>query len=141
MYGVGLDYPLEEWFEFSIKPCSHRPNFVEKSILQEKKPGIHQKHPCWIGAHPEILTGIEKDSKNSCELLFYSHTNSERIRVDIPTAQWLVKHLRLNSPGSTQLLTNENWRTEYENATGREYESLTKSPLWKLLVTFGLLML
>ncbi|MBK9270930.1 MAG: radical SAM protein [Saprospiraceae bacterium] len=97
MHGIGLDFSLQEWFEFKIPKTQIRPSFVEDSLLEED-PEVIKPHAkwVWIGNIPIVEnenTGKTKDVKEKQILHFHSKQDEYSLRLKKHDAECLMEAL------------------------------------------------
>ena len=64
MHGICFEFPLQDWFDFKIKPTTVAPNFIE-GFLDESKKALVLKETTkilWTGSLPRLKT-IKKSKK------------------------------------------------------------------------------
>lgn len=145
MHGIGLDYPLSEWFDFSIPRTSIKTDFIEK-VLQEQP----EEEPSgnmnlfWISNVPKIVHSKGKNSPGDmCELSFSDKKNHYSVPTGRDTAEWLCKILHELRPQSNQpLLTYAQFKAKFAAAELQDYDNFEQfrtSYTWQQIRNKGLL--
>ncbi|MBK9630000.1 MAG: radical SAM protein [Saprospiraceae bacterium] len=99
MHGIGLEYPLQEWFDFKIPKSSIKPEFISKCIMEEDQVQIkpHAKY-LWIGQHPQI-SNFQKKKKDLIidyyKLEFYNKQENYILELKTADAECLLSALDL----------------------------------------------
>lgn len=91
MHGIGFDYTLKEWFDFSIPKTTHSPKQISQYIkLQEFQEVTSSKIILWTG-----LKQVELIVKESNETHLIIQTNNNSIHISLPTQQanWVASSL------------------------------------------------
>ena len=144
MYGIGLNYPLNEWFEFEIPSTTCNPELVSAYLAKKPKPGSEQQQLLWLGNPPEIMAHQKRDKKsssNTCELIFHSPTEEKSIQLETILAKWLVGHLKSITPDNNQVTRIKDWQRSIKKEFDADLYSIMKPDLWDTLKSCGLLLL
>lgn len=144
MHGIGLDYPLQDWFDFDIPNTLISPDFisfsVERSDKKEPKPNSKL---VWVGNLPEIDYFEEEDEEGTwemAELAFYNKVGELFLQTDAPTAAWLYELMEKLSPQKGQsLLTFAQLQQSYEEAELGDISDFIEDSIWESLRDSSLL--
>ena len=90
MHDIGFDFPLQDWFDFSIPKTTVPPDFIENAL---EDPGQYDLKPStklvWVGPLPLIT-----ENKNEILLQFHNQNNSAEIVLDLEKGKWLERFLK-----------------------------------------------
>jgi hypothetical protein len=69
MHGVGLDYPLQEWFDFKIPRTTIDDNFIVENLFEDD-PVVIKPHAkwVWLGTMPEVKILQKRIKRNPSEV-------------------------------------------------------------------------
>ncbi|WP_235296291.1 B12-binding domain-containing radical SAM protein [Portibacter marinus] len=94
MHGVGIDFPLQDWFEFSIPETTIDPNFIAEALeVQEHMITKPNALIYWVGSE---LT-IEQEGNKSVIRVF-SNDAEERVILKSEDAFWLQNFVKDREP-------------------------------------------
>lgn len=89
MHGIGLDFDLQEWFDFKIPASTIGSNFIENVLSEEVHPITKPSALiCWLGATP--LVDIKGDSM---ALTFYTNDDEALVNFSILDGEWLISFI------------------------------------------------
>lgn len=143
MYGVGLNYELESWFDFKIPATSHRPTLISSHIDINTETDAENSRLLWIGRTPEIYPpAIAASSSSGEKYRLELQSLTDRISVNAPpaVAPWLKRHLPLLSPKYPPTRLRD-WQADFEAETSYDFIDFRNSPAWGTLHEAGLLLL
>ena len=146
MHGIGLDYPLKDWFDFPIPRTSVKAEYIQKSLAMQsdEEPSDHL-NVIWLPNTPTIIRSQGKASKGGMsELLFSDKKNQCKILTGHSTANWLCEILQEIRPQSNQpMMTYGQFKARFKAAKLDDYEDFEdfrNSYTWQQLRS-GLLIL
>lgn len=129
MHGIGLDYDLQEWFDFKIQKTKISYNYIEQCLHNEK--ALFNKPTAKIiNLLPKPICKI---SKGKWELLF--HVNYDTITMKLPAqeAQWLINMLEITCVyNNTKTLTLQQLKQDFEKAMSNFELFWHSKPMLKL---------
>jgi len=138
MHGIGLDLPLQDWFDFKI-PSTTVPknailNFVEaNSETKQFKPSSKF---IWLGSLPSIKK-VEKikKSKTSTSYHFQFSTLQHELKLKSTDlmGDWLEHLFPLIHFSSKKVQTYENLSIQFNEFTGKEFQYFTESQEFSVL--------
>ena len=120
MHGIGLDFPLHDWFDFKVPRTSIPKNYIAQ-VLQEAEP-FSQKPTAkivWLGAAPAVRTFTKTKKGNQWDMATLTFQDKrETVRIDAPRAQgeWLAAILQKLSVANPGVLTFQEVKADYEAA-------------------------
>jgi hypothetical protein len=88
MHGQCYDFPLQDWFNFSVPRTTIKANFISKCLAQTDEPPKPHAKIIWVGHLPTV-----KSQGNYLVLTFYEKLETFSIKLDSPKGQWLVNLL------------------------------------------------
>jgi hypothetical protein len=102
MHGIGLDFPLQEWFDFKVPRTTVKPDFVEKALADQSERQTKATHlAIWLGQKVNILeTNAKKKRQDDWVTMeFLDKKASVSLQTGQQTAEWLchlIPQLRLS---------------------------------------------
>lgn len=119
MHGVGLDFPLKEWFDFKIPKTGIDNNFIEKCLEDNEDIGFKpNKKMVWLGNDPVVKSKLKKKKGNDIEffqLCFYNKTHNFEVMLEADKAHWLLKQLELMQPTADSNCACGDFMKSYED--------------------------
>ena len=135
MHGKCLDFPIQEWFNFSIPKTTVSPTLIENYIqnipLQLPK---NQSQVVWLGYTPQIK--VRK--KNIQNFTFFTKENSISFDLSKTEAEWLfwlIENANLQKDNKLRFAELEE---KYNSITGNSFDYFFTSRQWRLLQKAGL---
>lgn len=143
MHGIGLDYPLQEWFDFEVPNTLISPNFIEYSIASEDKKEYRSNAKIiWLGNLPEIqFFTKKKGSVKISELAFHNKTAPLFIEMEAHLGEWLFEIFDLLDIEAENVLSFGEFQKQFEAAELGDFEVFLKGTVWTKLRSSGLLLL
>jgi hypothetical protein len=136
MHGIGLDMPLQEWFEFKIPRTQIPKNYIARILTQrdEKIPKANAKI-CWLGPIP-TLGQITRG-----KYAFHLSTGREEVELQVPEklATWLVEVLASVSLGPSKTCTFEEFQKAFSQARLGDFMQFWQGEIGEELREIGLL--
>ncbi|MCE4217057.1 B12-binding domain-containing radical SAM protein [Aquirufa antheringensis] len=113
MHGIGLDMPLQEWFEFKIPRTQIPKNYVKRILAStaESFPKPTAKI-CWLGPVPSV----GKSSRGKTILQMSLGRDEVELLVPEKLGSWLVDTLDQLAVGSNKTWIFEEFEKEYVKA-------------------------
>ena len=107
MHGIGLELPLQDWFDFKIPRTKISPDFIENCLNSNSPFNIKPSAKVvWLGTIPSIRE-ISKSKRGvtrlQLELTFHDVTETYRIRTEKEKGLWLLDILEKLSPTNKPL--------------------------------------
>lgn len=132
MHGIGLDYELEDWFDFEIPPTLIAPEYIAYSINQSDRKKLRASTKLvWTGSLPELMID---ESSDSAELIFFNKTKDLVIKTDRKTAEWLYTYFEeLYPQEDKELSTFKAIKESYIEAGLDGFEEFLTSDCWQQL--------
>lgn len=133
MNGVGLDFPLQDWFDFGVPHPDHPKKYIQK-ILRSNPGTPLQDHlrVVWLGGRPR--SPHSSKSKKSLLAIPLLHGDLE-VELESAVASWLGDFL---CQVNTTKITLGDFRKAYDSAGFREFDAFLKSKAMLELRTEGL---
>jgi hypothetical protein len=110
MHGIGLDMPLQDWFEFKIPRTQIPKNYIARILTtkEEKMPQAKAKI-CWLGPIPTL----GKLNRGKYVLQMSMSREEEELLVPEKLGAWLVEILERISVGPHKTWTYEEFQKAY----------------------------
>jgi hypothetical protein len=131
MHGIGLDFDLQDWFDFKIPATTIEPDFIENCLTEEVYP-ITKPNALiyWSGAMPESTLKGKKMS-----FTFYTNDEEAVVDFDMQDGQWLKDFI-----AKSQSMRYKDLRSIYE-IDQEHFEGFWYSKEMDLVKEMGLLIL
>jgi len=145
MHGIGLDFPLHEWFDFKVPRTSVPKQYIAEALQEAEVFSLKPTAKLvWLGNAP-TATSFTKTKKGQqwemTTLTFQNKKETFRINLDQAPAQWLCTLLQQLSVNSPDLHTLQQVKTGYEAAGLDGFELLWYGKQVGMLRQRGLLVL
>ncbi|MCS6832026.1 MAG: radical SAM protein, partial [Flammeovirgaceae bacterium] len=139
MHGIGLDFPLQTFFDFKIPKPTHPKNLIA-SFLQ--KPEKHDAEKptyrvLWIGNSPELQTLNNRNVK----VLFYEKRELLALKTTTIIGEWWMSIFPKISLESREIFTLSQMKQDFEKTVGEDFYGFLESPFWRELRKSSLLLL
>lgn len=136
MHGIGLDMPLQEWFDFKIPRTQIPKNYVAR-ILAPKPEELPKPNAkiCWLGPIPSL----EKRTRGKYILQMSLGRDEEELIVPEQLGMWLVDILARISLGPTKTWTFEEFQKEYNQSGLEDFRNFWEGEIVEELREMGLL--
>ncbi len=139
MNGVGLDFPVNDWFDFETSTTTVDDDFIESSLRGFSKDKYRPNDLVIWNNNTPTISIFEEEGEEFGELVFFNKKNEWGFETEKPLAEWIVTiFLRAQSKEETPLKFNELKANFEENDLG-DFEELLASPIWEALCENGLL--
>jgi len=133
MHGIGLDMPLQEWFDFKIPRTQIPKNYIARILSQkeDKFPKANAK-VCWLGPIPTY-------DKPTQTLTFSLGREDVELEVPEKMGNWLVNTLPYLALGPERTGTFEEFQTKFTKSGLGNFERFWEGELVEELREMGLL--
>lgn len=140
MHETGLDFDLQEWFDFEVPATLIDPDFIADSIAftTAKSPGRNTQI-LWLGNQPEIHF-YEEDHKKMAELVFYNKSEDLALQIDARRGEWLYEMFENLAIYQEKRLTFGSFQQAFEENDLGDFKSFLDSDIWLILKENGLVM-
>ena len=126
MHGIGLDFPLQEWFDFKTPRTSIPKNYIAEALQEDEPFSLKPTAKIvWLGSTPGIsaFTKTKKGKQwEMAALIFQDTTETVRINVEQAQGAWLCEILPLLSVEHTEVRTFQEVKKHYEAAGLEDFE-------------------
>lgn len=136
MHGIGLDMPLQEWFDFKIPRTQIPKNYVAR-ILAPKPEELPKPNAkiCWLGPIPSL----EKRTRGKYILQISLGRDEEELIVPEQLGMWLVDILARISLGPTKTWTFAEFQKEFNQSGLEDFRTFWEGEIVDELREMGLL--
>ncbi len=145
MHGIGLDFPLHEWFEFKVPRTSISKNYIAEALHEEEPFSLKPTAKIvWLGISPAVshFTKTKKGKQwEMVTLTFQDKKETFRVNVEQAQGAWLVEILQKLSVSNPEILTFQEVKAHYEGARLDDFELFWYGKAVGALREFGLLVL
>ncbi len=145
MHNIGIDEPLQKWFEEKVPRTKIASDFIEKALLENE---LHTFKPnakiIFLGNMPtvEYFTQSKKGySREMAKLGFVNKRNAQEIQILKANADWLLTLLPQLAIQNEKQLTLQQIKDSYEAAELEDFEMFWDNKPMNSLWQSGLLIL
>lgn len=139
MLGLGLETPVNEWFNFDVPRTTHSPRLVEKALYEGWKTDIQNinHHLIWIGSEPEIEMDETEDL-----VIFTFHTKLESFELEMgfDIGEWLASVFPSFYYQNEELTTLKMIASHFQEEFDVDFSAILESEIWETLREKGLLL-
>jgi len=136
MHGIGLEMPLQDWFDFKIPRTQIPKNYIARilSTKQDKLPKPNDKI-CWLGPTPTLGTSLKGKSKLKMSL------GREDVELEVPEklGMWLVEILAFLSVGPNKTWIYEEFQKAFPETGLGDFKDFWQGEIGEELREMGLL--
>lgn len=140
MHNLGIDEPLQKWFETKVPKTKVDPSFIENALNNDED--LHFKPTSkviFLGRKPsvEYFTQSKKGmSREMATLQFTSRQSSLQIQLLKPQAEWLISILDKIHVSNMKVYTLKELMDDYETVTGMDdfelfWDNKPMNGMWK----------
>jgi len=140
MHNLGIDEPLQKWFESKVPKTKVDPAFIENALMSADD--LHFKPTAkvvYTGKQPsvEYFTQSKKGmSREMATLQFTSKSGSHQIQLLKQQADWLIAILDKIHVSNLKVYTLKELMTDYEAVTAMEdfelfWDNKPMNTMWK----------
>jgi acyl carrier protein len=144
MHGICFDYPLQDWFDFTIPDTKIPSDYIVSCLKKEIDFNIKPSAKIiWMGGMPRCETFTKSKKGNSWQMMkltFHAKLETFDITIEEDKAQWLIKTLETISVCNDNKLTFIQLKSDFENHF-EDFELFWYSKPINTLRDFGLLIL
>jgi hypothetical protein len=144
MQHIGLDDPLQNWFDFKIPKTDVEPNHIEKILLEDPLPLFRPSTKLvWLGKTVgcEYYTKSKKGmQREMATITFINKSNSLVIDISRLDADWLLPMLEKMSVGD-KLMTLQEMKESHEASGLEDFELFIDNKPMNTMHKVGLLRL
>jgi len=145
MHGMCYDFPLQEWFDFKVPKTGIPPYFIRNALNNYREKEIKPSQKIvWLGGLPSsgvINKKIKGKPVSLLKLKFSVRKGEFTIQMDTARGTWLKGMLEKVSVASSRLFTIGEISTDFNAATGADFEKFLASEPLAVLREQGLLIL
>lgn len=140
MHNLGLEEPLQKWFEEKVPKTKVDPRFIEDALNNDEDLGFKPSAKViWLGKTPsvEYFTQSKKGmSREMAALSFISKSGSHQLQVLKPQGDWLLSILPKIEVTKPKLTTLGELMADYEAFTGLDdfelfWDNKPMNTMWK----------
>lgn len=145
MHGIGLDEPLQFWFDFKVPRTSLPCHLIAQAIDSSPKPDSEKQNlrVFWLGNRPELeMLQFQKKGKTveRAMLTFYEKAEVFQLKTNPVIGAWLMTVLtQLNQDYDNKVLLKELGQS-FPTEANMPFSQFLISPEWLLLREKGLLL-
>jgi hypothetical protein len=145
MHGVGLDFPLKDWFEFKTPKTTIAPNYIKNCLNEVEVDSTKEKAlVVWLGNKPAVNYFEAMQNKKTiamAELEFFDKKKDWQLHLPAAEARWLEDVFdKLIITHQDPFLLSE-LKKDYEGNSLGDFTAFISSSAWSVLRANGLLLL
>ncbi|MBP6455332.1 MAG: radical SAM protein [Chitinophagaceae bacterium] len=111
MHGVGLDFPLQQWFDFKIPKTTIAKNYIQQELESNKILENENAKMYWLGEMPTIFK-----TNNNCILKFYFSNHEIELIEEEQKAKWFLEILKsISLKENKQPITFKEFKSNFES--------------------------
>ncbi len=126
MHSIGLDFPLQDWFDFKIPRSSVAKNYIATALAEPEPFSIRPTAKIiWLGGQPEVVFSVKNKKGRQLEtatLTFQDKKATFSIQTDRAGGEWLADILPLLSVKNSAVLTFQMVKDHYAQAGLIDFE-------------------
>lgn len=145
MHGIGLDFPLQDWFDFKTPVTTVAPTLIAEALNNDMPPTINaDRKLVWIGGAVR-LHSTKKLKKGKWKeqhfLIIENKQSRENLPVDLATGQYLCSLLELIDVRQPLVYTLNELADTFEQPLQGSLTTFLQAPIMQTLREQGLLVL
>lgn len=142
MHGIGLDYPVQDWFDFEVTPSSVERDYIESALDDEELVSIKPSTKLsWLGPLPQIKKSKKELDPNKVKLSFQLKKEEVTFRMETAEAKWLLEVLPQMLAAFGKTMSYEDVKQSYESAGLEDFGLFWHATMMYELRMCGLLVL
>jgi hypothetical protein len=145
MHGIGLNDPLQKWFDFKVPKTKVAPDYIQKILEQDVyTPAKPTTRILYLGRPPIVEQFTKSKKGNSWEmtsLTFQDKRGKYSISVAPEQGKWLAEMLKMLSINNPKVLTLQDVMDSYKAAGLEDFELFWDNKPVNTLHKVGLLKL
>ncbi len=126
MHNLGLDDPLNKWFDFKVPKTTVAPGFIQNALMEtEIVPFKPDAKIVWLGNDPvvESFTQSKKGRhREMYSLNFTTKKQEQQVQLQKDQAEWFISILKKLSVNNGKTLTLAEVKHSYEDAGLEDFE-------------------
>jgi hypothetical protein len=145
MHGIGLDFPLQDWFEHRVPRTRISKNYIAEALEEEQVFSLKPSAKLvWLGTKPKCSAYIKTKKGKQWEMLtltFQDKKETFSIQLDRAQGEWVTAMLQKISVSNSEVLTFQEVKLDYETSGLEDFELFWFSRPVRTLSGYGLLAL
>jgi hypothetical protein len=145
MHGIGLDFPLQDWFEHRVPRTRISKNYIAEALEEEQVFSLKPSAKLvWLGTKPKCSAYIKTKKGKQWEMLtltFQDKKETFSIQLDRAQGEWVTAMLQKISVSNSEVLTFQEVKWDYETSGLEDFELFWFSRPVRTLSGYGLLAL
>jgi radical SAM superfamily enzyme YgiQ (UPF0313 family) len=136
MHGQCFDFPLQDWFDFTVPHTIMPPNYIKKELRKQAKSMVHKPtaQVFWLSSLPNILPG----KKGIKKMYFDINWGTELLEMPATTTNWLFEQLMQITESPKHCIAFQEFQASYEEQHQHHFGKFLKSEAWEKLQTLGI---
>ncbi len=145
MHGIGLDFPLQDWFEHKVPRTKISQNYIAKALAEELVFSLKPSAKLvWLGTSPTLSASTKNKKGMEQEMVTLTFQDKKEtfiLNFDKLQGIWIALILQKLSVARAEVLTFQDVKTDYEAAGLDDFELFWYSKSMRVLGEYGLLVL
>lgn len=133
MHGIGLEAPLQDWFEFKIPRTTIPSSYIVQSITLRESPPINAARLVWLGTLPSTSIYQKQKKGKTYSLLrlkFENKSHSLIITSPVEQGEWLADILTKLKQEAHVKITLQDLARDFEEKKLGDFNQFQKSQTW-----------
>ncbi|MFC5269196.1 B12-binding domain-containing radical SAM protein [Adhaeribacter terreus] len=146
MHGIGLDEPMQFWFDFKVPRTTVAKNLIYNAIAEPGKTDYEKRNLrlLWFGNIPEKTVGFEGKkvaSVPTCKLTFYEKAEDFEIELPEVIGKWLLEVLKKLVANPEEPMRLKDLEAGFPTEAPLSFEAFLDSVWWQEIREKGLLLI
>jgi hypothetical protein len=144
MHGIGIEFPVQEWFAMPVPVISVKRNTVRQAIKERTNDDEERMRSrvLWIEAPAEVHPSERARKKGTgSSLVIHAKSGTLEIVTNAERAAWIGSMVERCSVQTSEAITLEDLKRDYESNFAADFGHFLRSSDWKMLRENGLLLL
>jgi len=126
MHQIGLDDPLQKWFDFPVPKTTVAPDYILRSLSDDQNLLFTPSAKIiWLGHQTKVTYYTQSKKGNSREMVsvnFITHKQSAELSFPKAQGEWLINMLPQLSVYNSKMFTLQELKDNYEAAGLEDFE-------------------
>ncbi len=126
MHGIGLNDPLQKWFDFKVPKTTISPDYILKALNDDLSLSFKPSSKViWIGKHVSVTHFTQSKKGNSREMIsagFATRRQTQELQFRKEQGEWLLRILSQLTPDQPVTKTLQEIKDDYEAAGLEDFE-------------------
>jgi len=136
MHGMCFDYPLSEWFDFSVPRTNIAHEYIADCLeYQEDQLARPNARVIWVGGEPQV----RELPDGMVEVVLFDRRDTDNLTLPVDLGKWLVEQLKSCGNREEKPRTLAQFRASFESIFGEVLEDFWFTEEMDMVRAYGLL--